>query len=112
MKTISNSIPFFDKKLDSIEGKKLSPEEAREAALKFEKTFISTCLQNLLTSACQGKGLLGGGETETMFRSIFTEKLADSLVGKFGLADSVYKHLLQNQEIADDSKLSQPSVGS
>lgn len=80
-----------------------TPEEIWEASLKYEKQFISSFLQHYMKSVCQDQGLMGGGDMEMMFRNQWTEKIADSMVGNFGLAEGVYRQLLKQQEIPHDA---------
>ncbi|AIK97287.1 hypothetical protein [Candidatus Odyssella acanthamoebae] len=74
----------------------VDPAEAREAAHKFEASFVSHIIQQLFSG--NDKGLFGGGEMEVMFRSIWAGKIAESMPGKFGIAEAVYPILLRNQE--------------
>lgn len=74
-----------------------TPEKAWQAAQKFEATFTSHIIQQMF--AHNDTGLFGGGQTEVMFRSIWAEKIADSMPGMFGIAESVYPILLKGQEV-------------
>lgn len=74
----------------------VDPDKAWEAAQKFEATFTSHIIQQMF--AGNDTGLFGGGETEVMFRSIWAEKIADSMPGMFNIAESVYPILLKGQE--------------
>lgn len=80
--------------------KNVTPEKAWEAAQKFESTFTSHIIQQLFSS--NDTGLFGGGKTEVMFRSFWAEKIADSMPGIFGIAQSVYPTLLKGQEVNHD----------
>jgi len=77
-------------------GKNVTPEKAWEAAQKFEATFASHIIQQMF--AHNDTGLFGGGQTEVMFRSLWAEKIAESMPGMFGIAESVYPVLLKGQE--------------
>ncbi len=77
--------------------KNINPEKAWQAAQKFEATFTSHVIQQMF--AHNDTGLFGGGQTEVMFRSIWAEKIADSMPGMFGIAESVYPILLKGQEV-------------
>lgn len=73
----------------------------RQKAHDLEATFVSAFfLQPFLESACGKQGLMGGGDLEKSFRPVLTESLAKPLAGNFGLADSIYKQLLKNQEVS------------
>lgn len=74
----------------------VDPAKAWEAAQKFEASFTSHIIQQMF--AGNDTGLFGGGQTEVMFRSIWAEKIADSMPGMFGIAESVYPILLKGQE--------------
>lgn len=77
---------------------KVDPDKAWDAAKKFEQTFVSSVLQQILKST--DNGMFGGGESEVMFRSLWTEKIAGSM--SFGIAESVYPVLLKAQEKRND----------
>lgn len=70
--------------------------KAWKAAQDLEATFASQMVQELITE--KEDGLFGGGQTETMFRSVWAEQIGRSLVGTFGLAESVYPVLLRKME--------------
>ncbi|MBX3487060.1 MAG: rod-binding protein [Candidatus Paracaedibacteraceae bacterium] len=89
------SIVNTGKSLNSA--KNINPEKAWQAAQKFEATFTSHVIQQMF--AHNDTGLFGGGQTEVMFRSIWAEKIADSMPGMFGIAESVYPILLKGQEV-------------
>lgn len=77
--------------------KNVTPEKAWQAAQKFEAAFASHVIQQMF--AHNDTGLFGGGQTEVMFRSIWAEKIAESMPGTFGIAESVYPILLKGQEV-------------
>lgn len=73
----------------------------RQKAEDLEATFLSAFfLQPFLESACGKGGLMGGGDVEKSFRPVLAQHLAKPLAGNFGLADSIYKQLLKNQEVS------------
>lgn len=76
-------------------GKHIDPEKAWKAAEEFETTFASHLLQQLFSG--NDTGLFGGGQTEVLFRSFWTQAIAKSMTGTFGVADSVYPILLKQQ---------------
>jgi Rod binding domain-containing protein len=74
--------------------------KAEKAANEFEAMFIG----QFLGSMFQGIGtneLMGGGQGETMFRSLLIEQYAQSVQkqGGFGLAASVKSQLMKLQHI-------------
>lgn len=77
----------------------VDPVKAWDAAQKFESSFTSHIIQQMFVS--NDTGLFGGGQAEVMFRSIWAEKIADSMPGMFGIAESVYPILLRGQERQD-----------
>lgn len=76
--------------------KPMDPEKAWERAKEFEVMFMSDFLQHMFAGF--EEGMFGGGKTETMFRSIWTEKIAQSMPQGFGIAEQVYGVLLKGQE--------------
>lgn len=95
--TIQNST--LNRSANAIHPRAQGPDKAWDAAKKFEQTFVSSVLQQLLKN--NEEGLFGGGETEVMFRSLLTEKIAESM--SFGIAESVYPSLLKGQEVNHDN---------
>lgn len=89
LKTAGEALPRKAKSM-------VDPEKAWKAAQEFEKTFTSHLVQQLF--ADNKSGLFGGGQTEVMFRSFWAEKIADSMPGTFGIAESVLPFLLKDQE--------------
>lgn len=74
----------------------MNPQKAWEKAKEFEVMFISDFLQHMFAGF--EDGMFGGGKTETMLRSIYTEKIAQSMPQGFGIAEQVYAVLLKRQE--------------
>ena len=74
----------------------MDPDKAWKAAQDFETTFTSHLIQQLF--ADNKTGLFGGGQTEVMFRSFWSEKVAESMPGMFGIAESVLPVLLKDQK--------------
>lgn len=73
----------------------VDPDKAWKAAQDFETTFTSHLIQQLFSD--NKTGLFGGGQTEVMFRSFWSEKIAESMPGMFGIADSVFPVLLKDR---------------
>jgi flagellar protein FlgJ len=74
---------------------------ARENAMNFEATFLSTMFQHMFTDA-DGEGPLGGGQGVGVWRSFLTDEFSKSFAknGGIGLAEPVYRSLLMQQEAA------------
>jgi Rod binding domain-containing protein len=73
----------------------VDPEKAWKAAQEFETTFTSHLIQQLFAE--NKTGMFGGGQTEVMFRSFWSEKIAESMPGMFGVAESVFPVLMKDQ---------------
>ncbi len=78
----------------------VDPEKAWEKAKEFEVMFMNDFLQHMFSGF--EEGMFGGGKTETMLRSFFTEKIAQSMPQGFGIAEQVYTILLKGQEEKHD----------
>jgi peptidoglycan hydrolase FlgJ len=72
---------------------------ASKAAKEFESIFISQFLGSMF-SGISTDGPFGGGEGEEMFRSLMLDEYGKAIEerGGFGLAASVTKELLKQQE--------------
>ena len=75
----------------------VAPDKALKAAQDFEIAFASHLIQQIFSG--NDTGLFGGGKTEVMFRSLWAEKIAESMVGTFGVAESVYPVLMKNAQV-------------
>lgn len=73
--------------------------KAREAAESFESVFIFEILQAMYADVKPGP--FGGGNEETMYRSMMNEEVAKSISrqGGIGIADSVYREIMRQQEV-------------
>ena len=88
------------KALDSISAKALSFEEkARKTANEFEAVMLNTLTKTML-SGIKSDGPFGGGQSEEMYRSLQAEEMAKALsnAGGIGLADIIYREIIQLQE--------------
>lgn len=76
--------------------------KAREQAQDFEAMFLNQMFSQMFTSM-DGEGPFGGGKETGIWRSFLTDEYAKSFArkGGIGLADHVYRSLMQQQEIAD-----------
>lgn len=73
--------------------------KAREVAESFESVFLFEVLQSMYADV--KPGAFGGGQEETMFRSMMNEEIAKSISrqGGVGIADSVYREIMRQQEV-------------
>ena len=71
---------------------------AREQAVDFEAVFLNNMFSQMFTSI-DGDGPFGGGKAG-VWRSFLTEEYSKSFAkaGGIGIADHVYRSLLQQQE--------------
>jgi len=79
-----------------VKTKSLQEEKAWKAAQGLEATFASQMVQQLVSE--NDSGIFGGGQTEVMFRSVWAEQVGQSLVGTFGIAESIYPVMLRKME--------------
>lgn len=79
--------------------------KARERAQDFEAMFLNQMFSQMFTSM-DGEGPLGGGKEVGIWRSFLTDEYAKSFArkGGIGLADHVYRSLMQQQEVRDTAK--------
>ena len=73
---------------------------ARAASEQFESVFLLQML-NSMYAGMSTEGPFGGGQTEAMFRSMLNEEIANEISksGGIGIGASVYRELLQLQEV-------------
>jgi len=73
--------------------------KARANAVDFEAMFLSTMFNNMFTSI-EGEGPFGGSGAGGIWRSFLSDEYAKSFAkaGGVGIADSVYRSLLAQQE--------------
>jgi flagellar protein FlgJ len=73
--------------------------KARANAVDFEAMFLSTMFSHMFTSV-DGEGPFGGGGGGGVWRSFLSDEYAKSFAkaGGVGIADSVYRSLLAQQE--------------
>lgn len=70
-------------------------QKAWKTAKNFENMFVSHFIQQIFAS--NKEGLFGGGQYETMFRSIWAEKIAASSDMNFGIAETIMPIIIKNQ---------------
>jgi len=73
---------------------------AREQAVEFEAVFLNSMFSQMFTGI-DGDGPFGGGGKAGVWRSFLTDEYAKSFAraGGIGIADHVYRSLLQQQEV-------------
>jgi flagellar protein FlgJ len=74
-------------------------------ALNVSKQFESIFLMQVLENMSSGLGtdpMFGGGAGDEIYRSMFNEQTAGAIANKggVGIADSVYRSILQMQEVS------------
>ncbi len=74
--------------------------KARKKADEFEAVFIAQMFKPMMESI-PTNGILGGGNSEHMFRSLMIDEIGKDIVkqGGVGLSDSIYKEILRMQEV-------------
>ena len=72
---------------------------AREQAVDFEAVFLNTMFSQMFTGL-DGEGPFGGSGSPGVWRSFLTDEYSKSFAkaGGIGIADHVYRSLLQQQE--------------
>ncbi len=73
---------------------------AREQAMEFEAVFLNNMFSQMFTGI-DGDGPFGGGGKAGVWRSFLTDEYSKSFAkaGGIGIADHVYRSLLQQQEL-------------
>ncbi len=73
--------------------------KAREQAVDFEAMFLSSMFQNMFTGI-EGDGPMGATKSVAPWRSFLTQEYGKIIAksGGIGIADQVYRSLLQLQE--------------
>jgi peptidoglycan hydrolase FlgJ len=109
MASLPVSLPQGVMALPSTAG--VSPDaqaKARAKAVDFEAMFLSTMFSHMFTGT-DGEGPFGGGGAAGVWRSFLSDEYAKSFAkaGGIGLADSVYRSLIAQQEARGAQKGSQ-----
>ena len=75
------------------------PVKARAAAVKFEAFFLGQFLESMFAGV-RTDGMFGGGNAENVYRSMLTQEYGKTIAaaGGVGIADSVYRSIIQIQE--------------
>lgn len=73
--------------------------KARDVARQFEGVFLMQVLESM-SSGQEADSLFGGGAGDKIYRSMFNEETANAIArrGGVGIADAVYRNMLQLQE--------------
>ena len=71
----------------------------REAAESFEAVFISSMLENM-SSGLKPDETFGGGQAESMHRSMLSEEYGKQIVkrGGIGVSEAIFREMLRMQE--------------
>ena len=74
--------------------------KAKQTAEDFEAVFLNNMFQQMFTGI-EGDGPFGGKGSSGVWRSFLTDEYAKSFAkkGGIGLADHVYKAMMQQQEV-------------
>jgi flagellar protein FlgJ len=77
-----------------------NPERAEKSAKEFEQVFLSTLLKPIFETLTMNNEF-GGGSAEAVWQGFLVDEYARTLVdsGGLGLADSVMRELLKEQDI-------------
>ena len=75
-------------------------DKAREVSKQFESIFLMQVLENM-SSGVEGDPMFSGGAGDKIYRSMFNEQTAGAIArqGGVGIADSIYRSILQMQEV-------------
>ncbi len=81
-------------------GAKGTAAEARKAAEEFEAFFLAQFIDRMFEDL-PTDGMFGGGHGEKVFRSLLSQEYGRVMArtGGVGIADSVYREILKQQEI-------------
>lgn len=74
--------------------------KAKEVARQFESIFLMQVLETM-SSGVEADPMFGGGAGDKIYRSMFNEQTANAISsnGGIGVADAVYRSMLQMQEV-------------
>jgi Rod binding domain-containing protein len=99
-------MPAIDPQLALAAGKSIAPHAtanvaaAKKAAKQFEGVFVSEFL-GAMWDGVSTDGPFGGGQGESMFRSLMLDEYGKQIAqrGGLGLADAVSRQLIHEQEV-------------
>lgn len=98
--SLAVSTPALHAVPDAAKNAKATPEvKARAQAKEFEQVFLSSML-NQMFAGLETSGPFHGGAGEETWRGMLVDRYAEQIAksGGIGVADAVYRQLLQVQE--------------
>lgn len=97
--SLATSSPALHVVSDRPSAKLSTDEKAHVQAREFEQVFLSNML-NQMFSGLSTDGPFGGGQAEETWRGMLVDRYADTIArsGGIGIADAVYRQLVQVQE--------------
>lgn len=80
--------------------KSADTKHIEKTAQEFEAVFLSQMFSHMFTGI-GSSGLFGGGSSEETYRTMMYQELGTTLskAGGIGIADSVMRHMLKQQEV-------------
>ena len=99
--------PFLQNEIDpklSAKVKKIGTAEnavVRQKAEEFESVFLAQMLRHM-TSGLSTDGIVGGGHAEKIYREMMMDEIGNTVSrkGGIGIADSLYREMIKQQEVA------------
>ncbi len=82
------------------------PQRMRQAATEFEAMAIGEMLSPMFDTVDGAHGLFGGGDAEAAWRPMLVQAIGKQMAqhGGLGLADAVYRALMQAQEAGQEAR--------
>lgn len=77
-----------------------APDPIRQTAEEYEGIFLTTLMQTMFANL-ETDGPFGGGQAESMYRSMMVEQYGASMArsGGIGIADAIAREMIALQEI-------------
>jgi peptidoglycan hydrolase FlgJ len=96
---LTSQIAESDRASSATRNTAMNEAKARETAESFEAHFLATFVESMF-SGIKADGPFGGGQGETVFRSMLNQEYgaAISRSGGVGIADAVFSEILRIQE--------------
>jgi len=96
---LTSQIAEADRAAATARQPSVNETKARETADSFEAHFLSTFVESMF-SGIKSDGPFGGGQGETVFRSMLNQEYgaAMSRSGGVGISDAVFNEILKIQE--------------
>lgn len=78
-------------------------KEIRQKAEEFESVFLAQMLRHM-TSGMATDGVVGGGHAEKIYREMLMDEIGNTVSrkGGIGIADSLFREMIKQQEVAKD----------